>query len=122
MRVWYMRTGIYLTVSSIDRQPLSDQRAHRSALQKHVWRAEIILLSSDGVGTLEIMRQSGKFKTCVWRASASSATIRSSSTNCATSSAMPLVDPPAHAILLSVDEKSPDPGARPHPARPAHEG
>ena len=26
------------------------------------------------------------------------------------------VDPPAHAIVLSVDEKSPDPGARPDPA------
>ena len=31
------------------------------------------------------------------------------------------VDPPAHAVVLSVDEKTPDPGARPHPARPAHE-
>ena len=31
------------------------------------------------------------------------------------------VDPPAHAVVLSVDEKSPDPGARPHPARPADE-
>ena len=27
------------------------------------------------------------------------------------------VDPPKHAVVLSVDEKSPDPGARPHPAR-----
>ena len=31
------------------------------------------------------------------------------------------VDPPAHAVVLSLDEKSPDPGARPHPARPADE-
>src|SRR6202165_3412432 len=26
------------------------------------------------------------------------------------------VDPPAHAVVLSVDEKKPNPGARPHPA------
>lgn len=31
------------------------------------------------------------------------------------------VDPPAHAVVLSVDEKSQTPGARPHPARPAHQ-
>jgi transposase len=31
------------------------------------WRAAIILLSADGVGTNEIMRRTGKSKTCVWR-------------------------------------------------------
>ena len=31
------------------------------------------------------------------------------------------VDPPAHAVVLSVDEEEPNPGARPHPARPADE-
>jgi hypothetical protein len=30
-------------------------------------RAEIVLLSADGLGTHEIMRQSGKSKSCVWR-------------------------------------------------------
>ena len=39
----------------------------RNAPQKRVWRAEIILLSADGAGTVEIMRQTGKSKTCVWR-------------------------------------------------------
>jgi Homeodomain-like domain len=29
------------------------------------------------------------------------------------------VDPPKHALVLSIDEKSPDPGARSHPAGPA---
>ena len=29
------------------------------------------------------------------------------------------VDPPAHAVVLSIDEKKPDPGARSHPARTA---
>jgi hypothetical protein len=32
-----------------------------------VWRAQIVLLSAAGVGTNEIMRQTGKSKTCVWR-------------------------------------------------------
>src|SRR5580658_9812390 len=31
------------------------------------------------------------------------------------------VDPPAHAVVLSVDEKRPNPGARPHPTRAADE-
>ncbi len=39
----------------------------RNAAQKHVWRAAIILLSADGVGTMEIMRRTGKSKSCVWR-------------------------------------------------------
>ena len=62
-----MRTGISLTVSSVDRQRLMALIRDRNARQKHVWRAEIILLSGDGVGTVEIMRQTGKSKTCVWR-------------------------------------------------------
>ena len=67
MRVWRMRTGISLTVSPIDRQRLSALIRDRNAPQKHVWRAEIVLLGSDGVGTVDIMRQTGKSKTCVWR-------------------------------------------------------
>jgi transposase len=37
--------------------------------QKHVWLAQIVLLSADGVGTSAIMRETGKSKTCVrrWR-------------------------------------------------------
>ena len=31
------------------------------------------------------------------------------------------LDPPAHSLVLSVDEKSADPGARPYPARLADE-
>src|SRR4029434_5785578 len=67
MRVWWMRTGICFTVSPIDRQRLTAIARDRNAPQKHVWRAAIILLSADGVGTVEIMRQTGKSKTCVWR-------------------------------------------------------
>jgi hypothetical protein len=33
----------------------------------HFWRGEIVLLSAAGIGTVEIMRQTGKSKTCVWR-------------------------------------------------------
>jgi transposase len=62
-----MRTGISFTVSPIDRQRLMALIKDRNAPQKHVWRAEIILLSADGAGTVEIMRQTGKSKTCVWR-------------------------------------------------------
>jgi transposase len=40
---------------------------NRNSPQKHVWRAKIVLLSADGVGTNEIMRQTGTSKTCVWR-------------------------------------------------------
>jgi transposase len=39
----------------------------RNAPQKHAWRAEIILLSAEGLGTNEIMRRTKKSKTCVWR-------------------------------------------------------
>ena len=39
----------------------------RNAPQKHVWRAAIVLLSADGAGTFEIMRQTAKSKTYVWR-------------------------------------------------------
>ncbi len=39
----------------------------RNTAQKHVWRAEIVLLSVEGIGTNEILRRTGKSKTCVWR-------------------------------------------------------
>src|ERR671919_1610753 len=62
-----MRTGISFTVSSADRVRLTALIRDRNAPQKHVWRAEIVLLSADGHGTVEIMRRTGKSKTCVWR-------------------------------------------------------
>ncbi len=65
-----MRTGISITVSAADRKRLEALVKDRNAAQKHAWRAEIVLLSADGVGTNEIMRRSGKSgksKTCVWR-------------------------------------------------------
>ena len=67
MRVWRMRTGISFTVSPTDRVRLSALVRDCNAPQKHVWRAAIVLLSCDGIGTVEIMRRTGKSKTCVWR-------------------------------------------------------
>ena len=67
MRVWRMRTGISFSVSPIDRAGLTALIKDRNSPQKHVWRAEIVLLSADGIGTAEIMRRTAKSKTCVWR-------------------------------------------------------
>src|ERR1700716_2702557 len=67
MQVWRMRTGISITVKPADRRRLKVLTRNRNTPHKHVWRAEIVLLSADGVGTNEIMRRTGKSKTCVWR-------------------------------------------------------
>jgi transposase len=67
MRFSIMRNGIKFEVSTTDRERLERVIKDRNAAQKHVWRASIILLSADGVGTAAIMRQTGKSKTCVWR-------------------------------------------------------
>src|ERR1700735_2512048 len=62
-----MRTGITIKITRPDRHRLEAITRDRNASQKHVWRANIVLLSADGVGTNEIMRQTGTLKTCVWR-------------------------------------------------------
>src|ERR1700761_1382719 len=62
-----MRTGICITLKPADRRRLATLVRDRNAPHKHVWRAEIVLLSADGIGTNEIMRRTGKSKTCVWR-------------------------------------------------------
>jgi hypothetical protein len=55
MRVWLMRPGISITMSRADRCRLEALARDRNAAQKHVWRAQIVLLSADGLGTNEIM-------------------------------------------------------------------
>uniref|UniRef100_UPI0035E3CDDF helix-turn-helix domain-containing protein n=1 Tax=Methylobacterium sp. B34 TaxID=95563 RepID=UPI0035E3CDDF len=40
--------------------------ADRNSPQKHVWRARIVLLSADGLGTHAITREAGVSKTAVW--------------------------------------------------------
>ena len=62
-----MRSGISISVSAADRRRLETIVADRSTPQKHVWRARIILLTADGVGTNAVMAATGKSKTCVWR-------------------------------------------------------
>jgi transposase len=62
-----MRTGISFDVTAEDHARLEAIVADRNRPQKHVWRARIILLSHAGFGTAQIMRQTAKAKTCVWR-------------------------------------------------------
>src|SRR5712671_5970722 len=61
-----MRAGIVVNVTRADRRRLEAVVADRGAPQKHVWRANIILATADGCGTVEIMRRSGKAKPVVW--------------------------------------------------------
>ena len=62
-----MRTGITVEVSDADRQRRAATVADRNSPQKHVWRANIVLLTAEGCGTAEIMRRAGVSKTAVWR-------------------------------------------------------
>jgi transposase len=62
-----MRSGISISVSAADRQRLETIVADRNMPQKHVWRARIVLLTADGLGTNAIMAATGKSKTTVWR-------------------------------------------------------
>jgi transposase len=62
-----MLNGITVKVSAKDRAQLEAVVADRNSPQKHVWRAQIVLLTAAGCGTAEIMRSSGTSKTAVWR-------------------------------------------------------
>jgi transposase len=62
-----MRSGISIDVTAHDRQRLAAIVADRNSPQKHVWRANIVLLTADGCGTAKIMRGAGVSKTAVWR-------------------------------------------------------
>jgi transposase len=62
-----MRKGISITVTAEDRVRLDTIIRNRNSLQKHVWRARIIVLTADGEGTTAITRAVGKGKTVVWR-------------------------------------------------------
>lgn len=64
---WGMHGGIVINLGSGDREHLERICKDRNAPQKHVWCAEIVLLSADGFGTSQIMRQTSTSKTCVWR-------------------------------------------------------
>lgn len=62
-----MREACCLWLSAADRARLAAIAADRNSPQKHVWRAGIVLLSADRLGTVAIMRRTGKAKPSVWR-------------------------------------------------------
>src|SRR5882762_10216402 len=62
-----MRKGIVVDVTTADRALLEAVVANRNSLQKHVWRASIILLTADRLGTNAIKRGTGRSKSVVWR-------------------------------------------------------
>src|SRR6516225_5568988 len=127
-----MRAGIVVNVTRADRRRLEVIVSDRSAPQKHVWRAQIILATADGCGTIEIMRRSGEAKHWTGRmlARAVGISLRSVQRILEAHQLAPhrvrtfklsndptfaeklrdvvglYIDPPAHAVVLSVDEKS----------------
>jgi hypothetical protein len=62
-----MRTGITIQILPADRVRLERLVADRNTAQKHARRPEIVLLTGDGVGTMEIMARTGQSKPTVWR-------------------------------------------------------
>jgi hypothetical protein len=62
-----MRSGISIAIRASDRTRLEEIVSARSSPEKHVWRAQIILLTDAGLGTAGIMAATAKSKTCVWR-------------------------------------------------------
>ena len=62
-----MRKGIEARLGPGDRERLEAVIGSGNSPQKHVWRARIVLLSADGVGTMAIQRQTGKGKPTIWR-------------------------------------------------------
>jgi transposase len=62
-----MRTGVEVRLGPGDRDRLEAIAASRNSPQKHAWRARIVLLSADGIGTMEIQRRTGKGKPTIWR-------------------------------------------------------
>ena len=60
MQVWSHANWNFHYPQTADRRRLTALARDRNAAQKHVWRAEIVLLSADGVGTNEIMRRTGR--------------------------------------------------------------
>ena len=62
-----MRKDVVVDVSAADRARLETIVGDRNSPQKHVWRAQIVLLTAQGCGTAEIMRRADASKTTVWR-------------------------------------------------------
>jgi hypothetical protein len=62
-----MRKGIEVRLGPGDRERLLAVIGSGNSPQKHVWRARIVLLSADGVGTMAIQWQAGQGKPTIWR-------------------------------------------------------
>jgi hypothetical protein len=62
-----MHRAITTDLNETDRHQLMAIVADRNSPQKHVWRAQIILLTADGCGTMQLTRRAGTSKTSVWR-------------------------------------------------------
>src|SRR5215218_4733624 len=62
-----MRNRVAIRLEPEDRARLESLVAGRNTPQKQVYRARIVLLTADGVGTMEIMRRTGQSKPTVWR-------------------------------------------------------
>ena len=62
VEVCAMRKGIFLHVTSTDRQRLEAIVRDPKSAQKHVWRAWVVLLTANGHGTAAIMAETGAFE------------------------------------------------------------
>ena len=62
-----MRNDICIYLSPANRARLERLVADRNTRSKVIWRAGIVLATADGLGTVAIMRRTGKSKPCVWR-------------------------------------------------------
>jgi hypothetical protein len=60
-----MRKGITIDVNEADHEALTGHRDGSNSSQKHVWRAQIVLLTADGCGTMALTRRTGTSKTSV---------------------------------------------------------
>jgi transposase len=61
------RSDICLYLGPADRAELQALLSNRNTPRKLAWRAEIVLVTADGQGTVEIMRRTGMSKPTVWR-------------------------------------------------------
>lgn len=61
------RDDLCIFVGPANRAKLEAIIKDRNSPRKHVWRAEIVLATADGVGTSEIMRRARVSKPSVWR-------------------------------------------------------
>ncbi|NJO37810.1 MAG: hypothetical protein HC871_09570 [Rhizobiales bacterium] len=57
---FWMRNGVEVRLNPGDRERLAEVAGDRDSLQERAWRAEIAVLTADGIGTNEIMRRTGK--------------------------------------------------------------